>query len=58
VEGQLALTSGTKVNPAPYKPAGPETPPPDGGSTLTENNNAPGPEPSPKQTAPRLKPAL
>jgi multidrug efflux system membrane fusion protein len=58
VEGQLALSNGIKVNPSPYKPNGPEAPPPDGGSALTENNKDAGPEPSPTQIPPEVKSAL
>jgi membrane fusion protein, multidrug efflux system len=59
VEGQLALGSGMKVNPAPYKPSGPEAPPPDGGGAgLTENHQAAAPDQSPKQTPAQAQSAL
>lgn len=60
VEGQLALATGMKVNPAPYKPNGPDAPPPDGGSAgLTENNqDNTGPDQRPKPTPGEVKSAL
>jgi membrane fusion protein, multidrug efflux system len=59
VEGQLALANGMKVNPAPYKPAGPEAPPPDGRPGLMENNQDTGPDQHrPTPTPAQVKPAL
>jgi hypothetical protein len=58
VEGQLALANGMKVNPAPYKPAGPGVPPPDGGPGITENNQDTGPDQRPKPTPAQVQSAL
>jgi multidrug efflux system membrane fusion protein len=58
VEGQLALATGMKVNPAPYQPAGPGVAPPDGGSAVTENNQDTSPDQRPKPTPAQVQSAL